>query len=250
VREGDDPVLVVHGFTSDKDGWLEVAKGLGERGLVIPDLLGHGDTPAVDEPMTAARQAEAMGGVLDALELSDVHIAGMSMGGHVIGELALQRPELVRSATFISAVGWQGAEAAEFDDAIERGEASFDVTTREAFDAFWEWLVIEPPDLPGPVLDYLAEERIARNDMVMQIFNDYEPTRFSIDGRLDEIEAPVNAIWCPADRMADITAAEELEAETGGKVTRLDGCAHLPQLEQPAATSQALSAILEEVEAG
>jgi pimeloyl-ACP methyl ester carboxylesterase len=105
-----------------------------------------------------------------------------------------------------------------------------------------------PPDLPGPILDYQAEQRIARNATVMKIFDDYGPDRFSLEGRLGDIAAPVNGIWCPADRMADISAAEELERDTGGQVTRLDGCAHLPQLEQPEETGEALAAILDEVE--
>jgi 2-hydroxy-6-oxonona-2,4-dienedioate hydrolase len=249
VREGHDPVLMLHGFTSNKEGWLNVARGIGDRGLVIPDLLGHGRTPPTPEPMTAVRQADVVAGLLDALGLTRVHVTGMSMGGHIAGELALRRPDLVRSVTFIDAVGWQGAEPSQFDRALARGDASFDTPTPEAVDAFWNWLVVSPPpDLPGPILAYLREDRVARNRTVLQIFEDYEPTRFSLEGRLGEIAAPVNAIWCPADRMADITAADELAVETGAKVTRLEGCGHLPHLEQPEATGAALAAILTRVE--
>jgi pimeloyl-ACP methyl ester carboxylesterase len=249
VRDGDDPLLLSHGITSNKEGWLNVAGALGDRGIVLPDLLGHGDTPPTDEPMSAAHQAEVLGGLLDELGIEQAHLVGMSMGGHITGELALQRPDLARSATFIASVGWQGAEPAEFDVALETGETSFDQPTREAVDAFWEWLVLEPPpDLPGPVLDYLVEERIARNDTYIQVFRDYEPTRFSIEDRLGDIDAPVNAIWCPADRMAHISAARELEDETGGRVILIEGCGHLPQLEQPEATGQALAEILEQLE--
>lgn len=249
VRDGHDPVLMLHGFTSSKEGWLNVLKSVGDRGLIVPDLLGHGQTPATDEPMTAAHQADVMAGLLDALGIRCAHVVGMSMGGHIAGELALRRPDLVRSVTFIDAVGWQGATPAEFDRALASGEASFDTPTRGAVDRFWYWLVAKPPpDLPGPVLDYRSSVRVSRNRIVMKVFRDYEPTRFSLQGRLREIAAPVNAIWCTADRMADISAADELAAETGAEVTRLDGCGHLPQLEQPGATGAALAAILDKVE--
>lgn len=249
VRQGRDPVLVLHGFTSNKEGWLTVAKTLGDRGLIIPDLLGHGGTPPSDKPMTAAYQARIMAGVLDELKIETAHVVGMSMGGHIAGELALQRPDLARSVTFVSAVGWRGDREAEFDAALERGEASFDNPTREAVAAQWKWLIVaDEPDFPGPVRTYLADERVARNEVVLRIFEDYAPTRFSLEGRLSEIQAPVSAIWCPADRMADISAAEELVALTGAPLTRLDGCAHLPQLEQPEATGRALVGFFETVE--
>ena len=199
--------------------------------------------------MTAAHQAEIMAGLLDALEIRQAHIVGMSMGGHVSGELALQRPDLARSVTFIASVGWQGAQPAQFDVALEAGAASFDTPTEAAVEDFWKWLVKSPPpDLPGPVLDYLSEDRVARSPKVMRIFADYRPSRFSLEGRLSDIKAPVNGIWCPADRMADISAADELTAQTGARVTRLDDCGHLPQMEQPEATGKALAAILAEVE--
>ena len=61
-RWGPEParVLLLHGITSSGATMWQLGEGLAERGVVAPDLLGHGESPdsegyrAADSPQTSS----------------------------------------------------------------------------------------------------------------------------------------------------------------------------------------------------
>jgi pimeloyl-ACP methyl ester carboxylesterase len=99
---GDRPILLVHGFAStarvswNGTGWVRFLEEAG-RGVILPDLRGHGRS---DRPHRAAdyapRQLAAdLVVVLDTLDLEQVDVVGYSMGSRVAGGLAVLAPERV-----------------------------------------------------------------------------------------------------------------------------------------------------------
>ncbi len=241
-REGISPVVLLHGFTADKTMFFGLIAELGDkRGLIVPDLPGHGATTG---PETFTYTAEAMAHVVaDVLREHDggpFHVVGESMGGHVAGTLTLQDGGLVRSLTFIDATGWHGLEESEVDRAMAQGQNPFEVTNGEEFDSSWDWIMKAPPEMPGPVMRHLRNERISANHHVQAIKENYEAHRFSLDGRLGEISHPLQAVWCVDDRMTHVSQTEVLEQHTGASVTLLQGCNHVPPVEKPRETALAL----------
>jgi pimeloyl-ACP methyl ester carboxylesterase len=96
-----EPVLCIHGISSQRRlfDWLRAAAP--ELSLVVPDLRGRGDSFGVGGPFGMARHAADMVAVLDALGLDAVHACGMSMGGFVAVELATAYPDRVRTVTLV-----------------------------------------------------------------------------------------------------------------------------------------------------
>jgi pimeloyl-ACP methyl ester carboxylesterase len=91
-----DPVLLLHsgGFTSRQ--WRRLAESLatGYR-VTAPDLLGYGTSGAwpQDEPFHFRQDLEFLLSRID----EPVHVVGHSYGGFLALQLALARPDLVRS---------------------------------------------------------------------------------------------------------------------------------------------------------
>ncbi|WP_091287887.1 alpha/beta fold hydrolase [Amycolatopsis xylanica] len=89
------PVLLVHGFASDghtdwiTTGWPSALTAAG-REVVVPDLPGHGSSPAP----TGSAGAKAMCAELARLvsRLSEVDIVGYSLGARLSWELPAQAP--------------------------------------------------------------------------------------------------------------------------------------------------------------
>ncbi|GAA4524074.1 alpha/beta fold hydrolase [Amycolatopsis samaneae] len=86
------PVLLVHGFASDghtdwiTTGWPAALTAAG-RPVLVPDLPGHGSSPAPAD--VAAATPDAIAGALAAVgaELSEVDVIGYSLGARLAWEL-------------------------------------------------------------------------------------------------------------------------------------------------------------------
>lgn len=92
------------------------------------DNRDTGDSSYVEETYAPADMARDAAGVIDALGLGPCHVIGYSLGGAAAQELALVRPELVRSLVLLSTWArsdgwfiaqmrnWQAIRRARWDD--------------------------------------------------------------------------------------------------------------------------------------
>jgi 3-oxoadipate enol-lactonase len=97
--EGDGPALVLlHPFPMHREFWRGVAPQLaGSYQLVMPDLRGHGDSPAGDGEATMQKHAEDLAGICDAAGVKRGIFAGVSIGGYILFEFWRRYPERVRA---------------------------------------------------------------------------------------------------------------------------------------------------------
>lgn len=92
------PLLLIMGWGGNAATWQPQLPGLAGRFRVIAfDNRGAGRTKAPDGPYTTGEMADDTAGLLDALELPSAHVFGISMGGMVAQELALNYPERVKT---------------------------------------------------------------------------------------------------------------------------------------------------------
>ena len=122
-----DPVLLIHGFASNKTvnwvnpGWLKTLGDAGYRVIAI-DNRGHGesDKPHDGEAYTPEVMAGDAAALLRHLRIDRAHVMGYSMGARITAFLCLAEPDMVRSAIFgglgIGMVeglgGWEGIATA------------------------------------------------------------------------------------------------------------------------------------------
>jgi pimeloyl-ACP methyl ester carboxylesterase len=97
------PVLLLHGLGSCSDDWFFQAPILAERCLVIaPDLRGHGQSSKPRGPMSVAQLAADIAGLMDRLDLAPAHIVGLSLGGLVGQQLAIDFPQKVNRLILVN----------------------------------------------------------------------------------------------------------------------------------------------------
>lgn len=102
-QDGENPVLLVHGFGSDAahtwgaTGWLD-ALARTDRGAIAPDLRGHGASgkPHETSAYRLRTLAADLAGVLDDAGLAQVDVVGYSMGSQVARALARDAPGRIR----------------------------------------------------------------------------------------------------------------------------------------------------------
>jgi 3-oxoadipate enol-lactonase len=103
VQGAGDPLLLIAGFACDHTIWSLVAPGLAAHFRVIAfDNRSAGQSASLEASISIRQMAEDAAGLLDAIEVGQVHIAGHSMGGMIAQELAMAHPDKVRSLLLIS----------------------------------------------------------------------------------------------------------------------------------------------------
>ena len=110
---GERPLLLVHGWGGDARAWngLHFAR----RRVVTVDLRGHGRSPVLPTGYRPADYAGDLASLVERLGLGPVVAIGHSMGGQIVAELALERPDLVSAVVAIDpAYGADEAEVATF----------------------------------------------------------------------------------------------------------------------------------------
>ena len=108
VDAGRGPaVVLVHGLAASIYSWRHTIDPLVQAGyrVVVYDNRGFGFS---DKPATGysnAQYVHLLFGLLDSLGVSDAILVGHSMGGAIVADAALARPERVRGVVLVDAAG-------------------------------------------------------------------------------------------------------------------------------------------------
>lgn len=96
-------VIFLHAFALDHSIWLPVAVQLKENArVVLPDLRGHGRSPAPQENYTMRGMAEDIEKIMDDLSIEKAVLAGNSMGGYISLAFALHFPERLAGLALVA----------------------------------------------------------------------------------------------------------------------------------------------------
>ena len=131
-----EPVILLHGGFVSIESWTPQRAALAARyRLYLPERRGHGRTPDVPGPLSFEVMARDTIAFAEAIGLSSVDLIGWSDGAIVGLEMALLRPDLVRSLVFIGAAanleGWTDESR---EDAANLTPESLPSFIREAYD--------------------------------------------------------------------------------------------------------------------
>jgi 3-oxoadipate enol-lactonase len=100
--EGES-ILFIHGLGSSTRDWEYQVPELSRRYRVITfDLRGHGQSEKPPGPYSMPMFAADAVGLLQALGLASVHVVGLSLGGGVAFQLALDAPRMVKTLVILN----------------------------------------------------------------------------------------------------------------------------------------------------
>jgi pimeloyl-ACP methyl ester carboxylesterase len=95
-----EPLLCVHGLACDTLAWIpQVQAFAAAHRTVIFDNRDVGQSSMCDGPYEIADMARDALALADELELDSFHLLGISMGGAIAQEIAIQAPDRVRTLT-------------------------------------------------------------------------------------------------------------------------------------------------------
>jgi len=234
--KGAPPLVLLHSLGTNAHVWDSQAAELSRSFRVIrPDLRGHGLTTCTPGPYRMTEFAADLAALLDALEINQIHLGGISIGGLIAQQFTTSHPGRVASLILVDtamaippAQSWTDRAATVraqgigvIADAVIARWVTLDYATSPATEGLRAML------LRTPVEGYAgAAEAIAAAD-----FSATTP----------ELQVPALILVGEEDAATPVSAAQALnEAIRGSSLIIIPKAAHIPTAEQPEAVTKAM----------
>jgi pimeloyl-ACP methyl ester carboxylesterase len=235
---GRGPALVLlHGLGDQAGSWKDVAPAFTDRyRVVVADLAGHGESAPREGVLPMATLVAGAERTLSyATAEGPAIVVGNSMGAWLATLLARRQPENVARIVLVNGGALLGEPGGPSLLPKNRAEA-----------AKLMGMLRDPssPKLPGFVLDDIVR-RSAKGPLGRASLDVAGLFAHLLDGRLGEVATPVDLLWGAADQVVPLRYAERLLAALpAARLTRIEKCGHVPQVECPERFRGALAAIL------
>ncbi len=240
-------VVALHGFGSNKEGWLPIARTLTRRHrAVMPDLPGFGASPlppgARISPRWHARWAEDLA---RALALGRVHVVGHSMGGAAALAWALAAPARVASLTLLGPAAVLDA-ASLIVQTASQGELPLVPRTRAEWRTLLTLTFARRRWLVAPFDPALRADQLARADALEALFRAWFGSFSRWRPDLQRITAPTLIIQGTDDALVPARASRALADQLlDARLLELPGVGHMPVFEATRSVGRAVSAFLD-----
>lgn len=248
---GRETLVLVHGFGGSKDNWVRMAAHLSsDYNLVIPDLIGHGDSSVgAEADYSIEAQARLLTELMDALDTGPVHMAGNSMGGGITAWFASRYPDRVRSIALYDPAG-SFRYPSELDEQLAAGNNPLVVRESGDFRRLMEFVLEQRPYVPGILISVMEREAIARQQTLDRVFEAIlgSSGEHSLESVLGNIPVPALVVWGREDRVLHPDNAQVFESLIpDARRVMLDGVGHVPMLEVPEVSAGLMREFVDEV---
>jgi 3-oxoadipate enol-lactonase len=234
------PLVLLHGYPLDHSIWEEILPFLeNDFDLILPDLRGFGESETVVSKSSMSDLAGDVAGLLDHLHIQKAAIVGHSMGGYValaftrayprrLCGLGLVASQSLADSPETKAGRYQQAETILAKGVTEVAESmSAKLTGNPALQARLKELILrQRPEVLSAALRAMAE----RPDSTLL---------------LSELDTPIVLVHGLADGLIPFERARIVKAAVPeAYLTEIPGSGHMPMLEYPQKTAEALKALL------
>jgi 3-oxoadipate enol-lactonase len=241
VRGEGPAILFIHGYPLDRSIWSPQVEALEGFRRIAPDLRGMGQSDAPDLGYGMAIYAADLAALLDALGIDEVILCGHSMGGYIAFEFLRNWCSRVRGLILVdtraeadSAEGRRARDAAAAT-ARERGASA--VAEAMLPKMLAPSTIAESPEVTARVRALMAGTPVAGIVGALAAMRD----RSGSESLLPTLEIRTLVIVGEKDSVTPPDRASAMaQAIPHARLAIIPGAGHLPSLEQPTATSEAM----------
>jgi 3-oxoadipate enol-lactonase len=240
------PLLAIMGMSGTSLHWGEpfLAPLRESFDVIVYDHRGVGSSSPLDGQLNIAQMAADAAGLLEALELEQAHVLGISMGGMIAQELALAHPERVRTLTLgCTYCGGEGSAFAVPQALQGLTEAMMSGDRERAIRASWE-INVSPPfaadeQAYARFLAITDQRRVAPPVIMAQM---QACAAHDTNARLHALEMPTLVIHGSVDRLLPVQNGRLIAARIpGARLEIFDDVGHLFFWERPELSAQLIS---------
>jgi 3-oxoadipate enol-lactonase len=245
VGDRGPAVVLVHSLGLDWRMWEPIMAGLAAAGrrVFAYDLRHHGVAAAAPAAASMSTLADDLVGVLDALGLDRVHLAGLSMGGGIAATAVLDHPDRFGSLALLATTDHPFPA---FEDRARAGETCG--TAAQVAPTLTRWFTPAALADNGWGVRY-ARERLLRLDSADWAAAWRVYATLDVQERLARIAAPVLVLAGELDASTTPQIMTALARRIPGAAYReLPGTPHQQALQSPQLVLEALTTFLSTAE--
>jgi len=238
VEGQGEPLVMIMGYSGPRIGWIFQTRVFKKLYRVITfDNRGVGKTDEPEGPYTIRMMADDTIGLMDYLDIDSAHILGVSMGGMIAQELAINYPDRVKklvlgcnSAKNVLAKDEIGGIAPELQEVMELTDPS-DADVLKGFSTLLslssnKWYI-------SMLMKYLIPLRVRILGGIVGLKGQAEACRtHDTLARLHMIEAPTLVITGAADRLILPSSSDVIADQIpNAKLVKVENGSHLFMVE-------------------
>ena len=241
------PLLLVHGLGSSTLDWEQQIPQLAAHyRVIVPDVRGHGRSDKPRERYSIAGFSADLVALIEHLNLGPAHLVGLSMGGMIGFQLAVDQPALLKSLCIVNSAP--------------------QVKLRSA-DDYWQWFkrwslmhvlslgtigkalgakLFPKPEQAG--LRQKMAERWAKNDKRAYLASFNAIVGWGVEERLSRVTCPTLVISADRDYTPVALKAAYVKLLPDARLVVIDDSRHATPLDQPHRFNQTLLEFLTTVD--
>jgi pimeloyl-ACP methyl ester carboxylesterase len=229
------PLVLIHGHPFNRSMWAGQINDLrATHRIIAPDLRGYGETSVTPGKVTLADHAHDILRLIDTLELEQIVLGGLSMGGQIVLEFYWRYPERVRGLLLAASFAQQ-----DTPEVRERRLATAERLLREGMQPYAHEV------LPMMLASSTIEEQptVAAQVLEMMCTTQPEGAAAALRGRaerrdytplLPQIHVPTLIMLGSEDAFTPLDEAQaQHRAIPNAELHILNGAGHMPNLERP-----------------
>lgn len=241
-----DPVVLLHGFASNKENWLLLLPFLAKRyRLYVPDLPAWGESHFCHEKMYGLdQQADRVADWARQVLPRKAHFVGSSMGGGVAGLVAARHTDITRSLTLMNAAGVRGQDSTPFERGLMVGRNTLVPNTyAEVVRLFSTVLERNRTPLSLVLASAMGQDMVSRRHVNRHLFHHMIAHSLHCDRvGVSGVTVPTLILWGEEDQVLHHTCVETFkQLIPHAQVRKLRGVGHLPMVDVPTVTAKNLN---------
>lgn len=229
------PLILVHGLGMHRGMWQPLLPALAERHRVFTyDLAGHGHSPPPADPVTLSSFSEQLLRLMDELQVTKAALAGFSLGGMIVRQLAVDHAERASAVVVLnSAHDRTEAEREAVRKRVEQAKVSGPAATIDAAIARWftpQFQSMQPNAIAEVRAAVLAQDRT----VYPKLYRVLADGDAEIATAISRLRMPLLAMTCEDDPGNTPEMSRRMAALVpGAEVNVVPGLRHLGIWEKP-----------------